>query len=68
MDCSEAWRDLPTPDSPGSTVVTTTVTPLQCDPACEPDHQCTSGVLQSVVAGHVTTTTYHGCGVPPTIQ
>lgn len=50
------------------TVVTTTVTPLQFDPACQANPQYLSGVLQSVVAGHITTTTYHGCGVPPTIQ
>lgn len=50
------------------TVVTTTLTPLQFDPSCQSDVQFTGGVLQSVVAGHTTTTTYHACNVKPTIQ
>jgi hypothetical protein len=50
------------------TVVTSTITPLQFDPTCHADVQFTAGVLQSVVAGHITTTTYRGCNTPPTIQ
>ena len=50
------------------TIVTSTLTPLQFDPHCLADIQYVGGVLQSVVAGHITTTTYHACNTPPTVQ
>ena len=49
-------------------VQTTTPTPLVFDATCQSDTPYSSGVLQNVIAGRTTTTTYHGCNVPPTIQ